>query len=63
MNIIFIFGRSRGSRISPHEKRATCSGNQYHTTPFTKIWYLVDKIVFQQREKQLALLLKNRFQF
>ncbi len=34
------------AQVSPHGKRESCSGNEQHSTSFTKIWSLVDKIIF-----------------
>ncbi len=49
------------AQVSPHGKRESCSGNEHHSTSFTKIWSLFDKIIFQQREKRIDLI--NQFFF
>ncbi|KQL38789.1 hypothetical protein AN960_12475 [Bacillus sp. FJAT-25509] len=49
--------RDEEAQVSPHGKRASRSGNQPHSTPFTKIWLFNYNFVFQQPEQSIKGLL------
>ncbi|KQL41075.1 hypothetical protein AN960_05725 [Bacillus sp. FJAT-25509] len=38
--------RDEEAQVSPHGKRASCSGNQHHSTPLRKFGNLIDKAFF-----------------